>query len=172
MSETFREKSTYIAQGEQAIGDNPNDLISTTLGSCVAVCLWDPSARVGGMNHILLPDSENWAALSNFGGSAMDRLVNEMLKAGARRSELRAKVFGGAAMIAGLSNIGARNAEFVRNYLERESIPCDAESTGGTSARQIKYWPYEGRARQRFVDKFNEPKPAETVKESNSVELF
>ncbi len=172
MNDGFRKSSTYIAQGEEAVGSTPEAVITTTLGSCVAVCLWDPSNRIGGMNHILLPDSENWASLNNFGGSAMDRLVNAILKSGANRSEFRAKVFGGAAMIAGLSDIGARNSAFVRDYLARENIPCDAESVGGRSARQVKFWPYEGRARQRFVAGFDEVASAPKPKPASDVELF
>lgn len=172
MNGEFRHGSVYIAQGEQAVGAAPDVVITTTLGSCVAVCLYDPHQMVGGMNHILLPDSEDWSSLSNFGGSAMDRLVNSLLKSGATRRALRAKVFGGAAMIAGLSDIGLRNAAFVREYLGREDIPCDAESTGGTKARQVKYWPYVGKARQRFVATFSEPDLALLQTRANGIELF
>ena len=172
VSSSFRTNTTYIAQGEQAIGSKPDDVITTTLGSCVAVCLWDSNRLIGGMNHILLPDSGDWSRLNNFGGSAMDRLVNALLKKGAERSSMRAKIFGGAAMIAGLSDIGARNAAFVRDYLSREEIPCDAESIGGTVARQVKYWPYEGRARQRFVSGFEEPVPSSQTSKASDVELF
>lgn len=170
MSASFRKSSTYIAQGEQAIGSEPDDLITTTLGSCVAVCLWDSRRQLGGMNHILLPDSGDWSRLNNFGGSAMDRLVNALLKEGASKSDMRAKIFGGAAMIAGLSDVGERNAAFVRDYLGREGIPCDAESTGGKAARQVKFWPRDGRAQQRFVTGFEEPKPA--LSSESEVELF
>lgn len=173
MTSSFRINATYIAQGEQAVGGAPGDVITTTLGSCVAVCLWDPSVEVGGMNHILLPDGgEDWSRLHNFGGTAMDRLVNALVKSGADRGRLRAKVFGGAAMIAGLSDIGARNAAFVLEYLAREAIPCDAKSVGGRAARQIKFWPRQGRARQRFVHEFSEPVPALTETPANGVELF
>lgn len=172
MSSSFRKSSTYIAQGEQAIGTDPEDIITTTLGSCVAVCLWDSVHQLGGMNHILLPDSGDWSRVNNFGGSAMDRLVNALLKKGAERNNMRAKVFGGAAMIAGLSDIGERNAAFVRDYLKREGIPCDAESTGGEAARQVKYWPYEGLAKQRFVSGFEEPTPKPQQSKESDVELF
>lgn len=173
MSGTFRTHSTYIAQGEQAVGAAPDDLITTTLGSCVAVCLWDPVKCVGGMNHILLPDEEgSWSRLNNLGGTAMDRLVNALAKSGADRARLRAKVFGGAAMIAGLSDIGERNATFALEYLAREAIPCDAKSLGGRAARQVKFWPHDGRARQRFVTEFNEPNHDRVVEPTNGVELF
>lgn len=172
MSNSFRKQSVYIAQGEQAIGTLPDDVITTTLGSCVAVCLWDSVRQIGGMNHILLPDTGDWSRVNNFGGSAMDRLVNALLKNGAKRDDLRAKIFGGAAMIAGLSNIGERNAVFVSDYLKREGIPCDAQSTGGSAARQVKYWPYDGRARQRFVAGYKEPPREQVQPKTSDVELF
>ncbi|MEM9708125.1 MAG: chemotaxis protein CheD [Pseudomonadota bacterium] len=170
MSTGFRSNSTYIAQGEHAVGSEPDHVIATTLGSCVAVCLWDPDHKLGGMNHILLPDDGDWSSLNNFGGTAMDQLVNALLKAGAMKSTLRAKVFGGAAMIAGLSDIGARNAKFVLEYLTSEKIPCDAQSTGGTAARQVRFWPHDGKARQRFVSSYDEPVAPKT--KANDVELF
>ena len=173
MSGAFRTNATYIAQGEQAVGQEPTAVITTTLGSCVAVCLWDPDGHVGGMNHILLPDEEgSWSRLNNLGGTAMDRLVNALVKTGAERGRLRAKVFGGAAMIAGLSDIGQRNAAFVLEYLDRETIPCDAKSVGGRSARQVKFWPHGGRVQQRFVSEFREPAHVVPAASGNGVELF
>ncbi|MDJ1007080.1 MAG: chemotaxis protein CheD [Paracoccaceae bacterium] len=173
MTGAFRINSTYIAQGEQAVGASPDAVITTTLGSCVAVCLWDPAGQVGGMNHILLPDDPgSWSQINNLGGTAMDRLMNALVKTGADRARLRAKVFGGAAMIAGLSDIGERNAAFVLEYLARETIPCDAKSVGGRAARQVKFWPHEGRVQQRFVSGFKEPEHTPSVARTNGVELF
>lgn len=173
MSAGFRTSTTYIAQGEQAVGESPDAVITTTLGSCVAVCLWDPVVRVGGMNHILLPETAgSWSEVHNLGGTAMDRLVNALSKSGADRGRLRAKVFGGAAMIAGLSDIGCRNTTFALEYLGREAIPCDAKSLGGTAARQVRYWPHSGRARQRFVLHFHEPTTENQRSTVNGVELF
>lgn len=172
MTAAIRPKAVYIAQGEQATGGGEDDVIATTLGSCVAVCLWDPTLRRGGMNHILLPDLDtDWPWLQNIGATAMDKLVNALLKEGALKSRLRAKVFGGSAMIAGLTNIGERNAAFVLDYLNRERIPIDGQSTGGTVARQVRFWPMTGLAKQKFVTLEREEAPPKRYP-ANGVELF
>ena len=162
---------TYISQGEQAIGSRASDVISTVLGSCVSVCLWDPEARVGGMNHMLLPDAATDTLNQSAGAVDMERLINAMVHIGAMRCGLRAKVFGGASMLSGITDIGARNARFAIGYLEREGIVCDAVSTGGDSARQVKFWPESGAAKQRLVrDAPVILRPV--VVEANDVELF
>jgi chemotaxis protein CheD len=163
-----------IAQGEYAVGDQPEMVISTILGSCVAVCLRDPVARIGGMNHILLPDSGGGRlGAASFGASDMERLMNALLKRGATRSRLEAKVFGGAAVVAGLSDIGARNTAFVRAFLAAEGIATLSENTGGDRPRQVRFWPESGRAQHRFVGltEVDEPK-APTSLRGNEVELF
>lgn len=165
------EQVLYITQGEQALGDRPEQVISTILGSCVSVCLWDPRLKMGGMNHIILPASA--AGLERFGACAMERLINALLKQGARRDTMEAKVFGGAAIVEGLSNIGQRNVEFALGYLSAEGIRCTGQSVGGTSARQVRFWPHGGLARQRLVADANVDKIAVApVKPANGVELF
>jgi chemotaxis protein CheD len=144
-------RKIYLTQGEHVISDDPGAVISTLLGSCVAVCLWDQTARVGGMNHFLLPDVTVGGQPSSVGAFAMEGLINDLLKAGASRAGLRAKVFGGAAVVKGLSDIGSKNAAFAEKYLRLERIPCDAASTGGDQARQVHFAPVSGLVRQRFV---------------------
>ena len=165
---------SYIAQGEHAVSDDPNAVISTILGSCIAVCLWDPVRRIGGMNHILLPEgAEVGSGTYRFGAVSMELLVNDLRKSGADGARLRAKLFGGAAMMRGLSDIGARNVEFAIGWLSREAIPCDVASTGGTSARQVRFWPYSGLVRQRVVTSATLPEPRiGSTPEGNGVELF
>lgn len=142
----------HLTQGDYAIGTALTASISTILGSCIATCLWDPGARVGGMNHFLLPEGVGTGAGSaSFGVNAMEILINALAKQGALRGRLQAKVFGGASMIAGLTDVGARNASFVRQFLKCEGIPITAESVGGTQARRVEFWPGDGRARQRLV---------------------
>ncbi|MDD9922345.1 MAG: chemotaxis protein CheD, partial [Boseongicola sp.] len=70
----------HVIQGEFAIGSTPDTVISSTLGSCVSICLWDPKARVGGMNHMLLPDSSNIQVAHQFGSVDMERLVNALMR--------------------------------------------------------------------------------------------
>lgn len=176
MTPAFNPKTTtYIAQGEHAIGSAPEQVISTILGSCVAVCLWDPDRAVGGMNHILLPEAKTASqGMDRFGGAAMEFLVNDLVKQGADRGRLRAKVFGGASMLSAKSDIGARNAAFAEAYLQAEGIPCDAENTGGTAARQVRFWPHSGQAKMRFVRAEPDPAPARPAPPppANDVELF
>ena len=163
--------SVYISQGETAVGKTEDMVISTILGSCISICLWDPVAEVGGMNHLLLPDMRSGESDGTSGAVAMDLLINQMMRHGAERPRLRGKIFGGSSMLSGRTDIGARNAEFGRNYLSRESIPCDAESLGGTQARRLRYWPKTGTAKLKFVEEapmLETPK----VSEPNDVELF
>lgn len=164
--------SVYITQGEHAVGSDPDMVVSTILGSCVSICLWDPVARVGGMNHLLLPGMMQDNATITAGAADMDLLINRMMPLGAERPRLRAKLFGGSSMLGGRTDIGSRNVEFGRNYLKNEGIPCDAEDVGGTKARRLKYWPATGIARMKLVDEHApEPVMSKPVKE-NDVELF
>lgn len=161
-----------ISQGEHAVSAGTSDVISTVLGSCVATCLWDEHAAIGGMNHILLPQDLATSSISNMHGvNAMEVLINEMVKVGALKSRIRAKLFGGARMVAGLSNIGERNAIFAQEFLRGEGIICEAKNLGGTEARRIQFWAATGRVRQKIVGL----RPVETAAEAipaNGVELF
>lgn len=126
-------------------------VLSTVLGSCVAACLRDAVAGVGGMNHFMLPGAEDPGRLGpasmRYGAYAMEVLVNEMLKAGARRERLEAKVFGGGAVIDQMRrlNVGERNAEFVLEYLAAEQIPVLAQDLRGQHARRVNFLPRAGR---------------------------
>nr|WP_301273240.1 chemotaxis protein CheD [Acetobacter okinawensis] len=123
------------------------------LGSCISVCMFDPIARVGGINHFLLPDggvSHSGTAM-RFGVNSMEMLVNGLLKAGGQRSRLACKVFGGAAVVPSLGRIGQENIRFVTHYLVDEGIRCVSQSLGGTLARRIRFWPTTGRAQQNLV---------------------
>ena len=166
-------KSTYIAQGEYAVSSDPETTISTILGSCVATCLWDPVARVGGMNHFLLPDGPtSRSEVSSFGANAMELLINGLIRSGAVRSRLRAKVFGGAEMYRGLTNAGNQNGAFVLEYLEREGIPCDGQSLGGSKARRVEFVPMTGNARQKLVEDAHIREEVPETTPSNGLELF
>ena len=138
-----------LTQGDRYISGDPDEVLTTVLGSCIAACIRDPVARVGGMNHFLLPegagDDRN---AERYGVNAMELLINGLLKRGASRRNLEAKIFGGANVMAGLSNVGTRNAEFARLYLAEEGIPLIGASTGGDLPRRVRYWPVTGRASQ------------------------
>lgn len=143
----------YISQGEYKTSAHPGDVLSTVLGSCVAACIWDPVRALGGMNHFLLPASHDTgnARSLRYGAHAMEMLINDLLKQGAVRAALQAKLFGGANMASNLGDIGASNARFAKTYLETEGIPCLAESLGGTNARRVLFRPATGHVRQMLV---------------------
>jgi chemotaxis protein CheD len=120
-------------------------VLLTVLGSCVAACLHDPHAGVAGMNHFMLPDQgeggpEHPTAM-RYGLNAMDVLVRELVRAGAKRERLQAKVFGGAAVLPNMPslNVGDRNGDFVLRYLDAERIKLFAQDLGGTFARRIGF---------------------------------
>lgn len=145
-------RTVAVVQGEFKISAEPQVVLSTVLGSCVAVCLYDPGVRVGGMNHFLLPSREG--SNSNdirYGAHAMELLINGLLKSGASRSRLEAKIFGGASMASRLQDIGTSNALFARGFLADESIPILSESLGGTLARRVRFWPESGRVQQMLI---------------------
>lgn len=128
-------------------------LVRTTLGSCVAVCLFDPEARIGGMNHFMLPSGSNASrAPATFGIHAMEILMNAMLKLGADRSRIVAKVFGASSMLGmGSDDVAAKNAAFALQYLADEGIPVVAQKTGGTSALGVELDTESGRVRVRTI---------------------
>ncbi|WP_028451903.1 chemoreceptor glutamine deamidase CheD [Chitinilyticum aquatile] len=127
-------------------------LIVTVLGSCVAACLRDPVTRIGGMNHFMLPETdESLEAITGlptrYGTFAMEMLINQMLKMGAQRSRIEAKIFGGGKVLHGftVSDVGARNAEFVRHFLEVENIPVVAEDLLDIYPRKVYFFAQTGR---------------------------
>ena len=126
--------------------------IATLLGSCVAVCLWDPQLRIGGLNHFMLPKYEKSANhdldVLLCGSYCMEALLNGMLTRGARRERLRSKAFGGGSVVASLSgvSIGERNAAFAREWLAREKIPLVAADFLGPWSRKIVFDPSTGDA--------------------------
>lgn len=150
--ETRTERKSHVHQGQYKISSRDDAVFSTILGSCVAVCLHDPIVGVGGMNHFLVPggDRMNEQSLSH-GAYSMELLINGMLKRGADRNRIVAKLFGGAAVMSGLSNIGQQNAAFAAEFLIREKIECIGKSLGGDSARRVNFWPCSGRARQLLI---------------------
>jgi chemotaxis protein CheD len=129
-------------------------MITTVLGSCVAACIRDPQTGVGGMNHFMLPEGDSQSPASatmRYGAFAMEVLINEVLKAGAARERLQAKVFGGGAVLEAMHklNIGERNGQFVLNYLKMENIPVMAQDLGDVYARRVSFFPREGRVMVR-----------------------
>ena len=153
------ERIVTVRQGSFEISADPEVRLMTILGSCVAVCLYDETARVGGMNHYLLSVGRGEGAGSlRYGVHAMELLINGLLRAGARRSGLKARSFGGASMSAGNAAIGPENARWGRQFLTREGFPIMAESLGGTSARRLVMTPTTGQVRQMVVPPIEMPR--------------
>ena len=126
--------------------------VTTVLGSCVSTCLWDPVERIGGMNHFMLPGDtahpdSPWAASARFGVYAMEVLINEMLHLGADRRRLVAKVFGGARLLAGFErlDVGAKNSEFVLEFLRVEGIRVLARDLQDVCPRKVHFFVDSGK---------------------------
>ncbi len=147
-----RERLVHVIQGEHGVSRDPGVIYTTILGSCVATCIWDPLARVGGMNHFLLPGGEGCGDSMRYGVNSMELLINGLLQNGAARSRLQAKLFGGAHVIKSLNDVGAQNAEFATRFLTDEGITCVAKSLGGNRARRVRFWPTDGRAGQMLLE--------------------
>jgi len=137
-------------------------LIVTVLGSCVAACIRDRVSGIGGMNHFMLPDGDgdinNPASASmRYGAYAMEMLINQLLKAGARRENLEAKVFGGGNVLRGFTaiNIGEQNAQFVRTFLRAEKIRVVAEDLNDVHPRKVYFFPATGRVLVKKLKQLN-----------------
>ena len=144
----FQSEAVKVLPGEYFVA-NEDILIMTTLGSCIAACLWDRNARVGGLNHFLLPDGGSDAGHSGrYGSYAMELLINEMMKRGASRNSLEAKVFGGGQVVAGMDslNVGERNTRFVLDYLKTERIPVVSKDVLDIYPRKVCFMPASGKA--------------------------
>lgn len=144
----FKNDAVKILPGEYFV-HHEDLLVMTTLGSCIAACLWDRNARVGGMNHFMLPDGGSGTLDSGrYGSYAMELLINELMKRGATRSTLEAKVFGGGQVISGMStmNVGERNTSFVMDYLRTERIPVVSKDVLEIYPRKVCFLPHSGKA--------------------------
>jgi chemotaxis protein CheD len=156
--EALQTHAFRLLPADYRVTDQPIALV-TLLGSCVAACIYDPALGVGGMNHFMLPDAEpaSMAARSDgsarYGAHAMELLINDLLKRGARRSRLLAKVFGGGNVLRGFTSdpIGTRNAKFVLEYLGNEGIPIVAQDLGDIHPRKVCFFVQSGRALVRHL---------------------
>ncbi len=132
-----------------------DEIITTVLGSCVAACIRDPVSGVGGMNHFMLPGSttgrlDQWGGrdslATRYGIAAMEMLINDILKQGSRKDRLELKLFGGGKVLAmDVNNIGERNVQFVKQFIETEGLAVVAEDLGRTYPRKVNYFPKTGK---------------------------
>lgn len=135
-------KTKRISIGEYYASQN-EIIIETLVGSCVAVCLYDPVNKIGGMNHIFLPGEANlkrYDTPARFGINAMELLINKMMNLGAARKQMVAKAFGGAHLFPSISpesGIGKKNVDFVLSFLENESLRLVSHDLGGYEGRKL-----------------------------------
>lgn len=135
-----------VIQGEFHVSNRAGDVLTTILGSCVAACVYDRARGLGGMNHFLLPGADPRDRQNiKYGAYAMEQLINAVLRKGAQRGDLEAKLFGGASVVRSLSDIGKSNADFARAFLLDEGIRLISHCLGGTQGRRIRFWPGTGR---------------------------
>jgi len=140
----------YLHPGQLAASAGPC-CVTTILGSCVATCLWDDVAGVGGINHFLLPhDAGRGLPSLRFGTPALARLLESVVELGARVERLRAKLFGGASVLAALRrdtpSLGAQNVELARRFLWEEGIPLVGSDVGGDFGRKLLFHTHDGAA--------------------------
>jgi chemotaxis protein CheD len=152
----------YITRSREAI--------TTVLGSCVSACIRDPAVAVGGMNHFMLPEDttsgkSRWLGdagmATRYGSFAMESLINGMLKLGARRERLEVKLFGGGHILNVGMDVGDRNIDFVRHWLQVEGYRVLAEDLGDTVSRRVVYFPATGKVR---VKQLRTPEGREIVR--------
>ena len=166
--------------------------ISTVLGSCISACIRDPQLGIGGMNHFMLPEdresgSGSWntadgGASNRYGSYAMESLINELLKLGARRDRLEVKLFGGGRVLPSMTDVGVRNIAFAQSYLKIEGLTVAAQDVGDVYPRRIMYFPATGivllkhlRAVESRVIASSESRYQESLKrgtDSSDIELF
>ncbi len=126
----------------------PNEMITTVLGSCVSACIYDIARGRGGMNHFMLPSGNDNSPSSDsarYGLFAMESLINEILKCGCKKTNLRAKLFGGGQIIRNMSDIGRKNVQFAKTFLYAEGISLEASDLGLSYPRKINFFPDTGK---------------------------
>lgn len=143
-------KVTTLYSGDYYVTSNIDEMIVTILGSCVAACMYDPVAKVGGMNHFLLPESgvaspSGSGESARYGAFAMEQLINGMLRMGAVKQRIEVKVFGGANVINNSSMIGSKNVVFVKEFLKHEGLAIAGEDLGEDYPRRLRFYPNSGR---------------------------
>ena len=167
------------------------EMICTVLGSCVSACVRDRATGIGGMNHFMLPLDRShgesaWAdassAATRYGNVAMERLINDLLKAGAKRANLEFKLVGGGKVLAAMTDVGAGNIEFVRSYMRMEGFVVAGEDLGDVYPRKVHFYPDTGRVRVKkllstrndtiFARERNYLQQVSTMPQTGDVELF
>lgn len=140
-------RKIHVIQGEFHVASGEDVVLTTILGSCVAACIRDPVTGMGGMNHFLLPGEAGDEGM-RYGVQSMELLLNALLRKGCKRERLEVKLFGGAHLFDGLSDVGGQNSDFAERFVRDEGLRHVGGSLRGDRARRIQFWPTSGRARQ------------------------
>jgi chemotaxis protein CheD len=145
--------SAKILPGEYFV-TRSDEAITTVLGSCIAACIRDPAVRVGGMNHFMLPENNSvgkssWidgpeGLATRYGSYAMESLINELMKLGARRDRFEVKLFGGGKILSSMTDVGQKNITFAREFMKLEGFKIAAEDLGEVYPRRVVYFPATG----------------------------
>jgi chemotaxis protein CheD len=149
---------TTVHQGDCLVGGEEDLTFSTVLGSCISACIRDREARIGGMNHFLLAEPsdaarDRYGASARYGAFAMEQLINKVLGRGSGdKANLQIKIFGGGLINAALTDVGAKNIEFVHEFLKDEGYVVAGEDVGGSFARRVMFKPWSGRAFVKRLD--------------------
>ncbi len=150
----YQKFGARIMPGEYYVTSN-DELIATTLGSCISACIRDPELGLGGMNHFMLPfkdgDSIAGGASYRYGNFAMEHMINDILKNGGRRERLEVKVFGGGNVLPSMTAVGTKNAKFVTEYLQTEGFKITSQDLGGAYPRKVIYFPNTGKVLMQRV---------------------
>lgn len=163
---------TTIHQGDCQVSGDEDLTYSTVLGSCISACVRDKQARVGGMNHFLLAEPsgaarDRYGASARYGAFAMEQLINKVLSRGTgRKDNLEIKVFGGGLINSVLTDVGAKNIEFVRGFLADEGYKAVSEDLGGPYARRVLFKPHSGKA---FIKRLDSDAGASVAREELSI---
>ena len=145
--EKWRLYGVKILQGEYCVSDQ-NIVMTAVLGSCISACVYDCKNGLGGMNHFMLPNSQNNHDSSRslrYGLFSMEQLINSLLKRGSFKEDLRFKIVGGGRMLNCLTDIGQLNIAFIKNYLAEEQLKIENFDLGGGQARKLAFFPATGR---------------------------
>lgn len=165
----FQTSLVSVHQGQFEVSNDPKVTLTTVLGSCISVCVCDETNGIGGMNHYLLSGTTQAPSTNlKYGVHAMELLINGLMRNGAKRDQLKAKVFGGAQLNQSFGHIGVENAKFAENFLRDEGIPVVVRETGGAAARRLNYHPVTGQARVLKTDS----KEVSTVQEKPTNSFF
>ena len=151
--------SARLLPGEYYV-TTQDECISTVLGSCISVCIYDPTIKVGGMNHFMLPaqgehSSQSWgdptSSATRYGNFAMEYLINSVIKLGGRKQNFQAKIFGGGQVLANMTDVGQRNILFAFDYLRKENIEVIASDVGDIFPRRVVFFPKTGKVKMKHL---------------------